>query len=152
MSPSKSKEIVNSLLDQKIVDISGQFPVYSPEDYMDLANALFHAGVFRIPIVGIKTVDQIASLALFSSGIQEHRELAKLSKIDLGQIVYTASLEGYPFSDFDPFYAYLKITLSNNEAYQRMGRGSDYFSAQLSQEGIDELSRIFGKIGVLVNV
>lgn len=151
MPSSRSKELTSNLLSQQIVDISREFPATSPEEYMDLANALFHAGVFRIPIVGIRTVDQITSLALISSGVQEHRELAKLSKLDISQIVYTASLEGYPFSDFDPFYAYLKLNLTNHLAYQRMGRGSDYFPAQLSQEGVDELSRIFKNIGTLIN-
>lgn len=152
MPSQRSKELAKNLLSQKIVDISEGFPVMTPDDYMDLANVLFHAGVFRIPIIGLKTVEQITSLALISNEVQEHRELAKLGQLDKSKILYTASLEGYPFSDFDPFYAYLKIVLSNDEVYQRVGRGSDYFSPPLSDLGIRELSRIFAKIGVLTNV
>ncbi|MCL4208204.1 hypothetical protein KJZ63_01045 [Patescibacteria group bacterium] len=147
-----SKELAKNLLDQRIIDISDGFPVVTPEDYMDLASVLFHAGVFRVPIVGFKTVEQITTLALVSTEIQEHRELAKIAQLDKTKILFTASLEGYPFSDFDPFYAYLKIILSKGEVYQRVGRGSDYFSPPLSGVGVGELSRIFAKIGTLMNV
>lgn len=153
MAKPWAKELAQTLVGQKIVDISSRYPATDAEAYLELALALFQAGVFRIPIIGIKEVERLATYALFSNGIQEHHQLAQLAGFKKEDMAYTASLEGYPFSDFDPFYAYLEVTADDGKtAYQRLGRGSDYFPAQLSQIGIDELIKIFAKIGTLKNV
>lgn len=153
MAKPWAKELAQTLIEQKVVDISSQYPVVDARAYLELALALFQAGVFRIPIIGIKEVERLATYALFSNGVQEHHQLAILAGFKKEEMVYTASLEGYPFSDFDPFYAYLEVAAPNEaKVYQRLGRGSDYFPAQLSQIGIDELARIFTMIGTLKNV
>ena len=144
-----SKELAKSLLEQRVIDISQSFPVANGDEYLELALELFKAGVYRIPIIGTKVGSSITSLILVSNDIQEHAQLGREIALDPNQIAYTASIEGYPFNDTDPFLFYLKILSTNDLAYQRIGRGSDFYPQSLSQLGIKELSRIFVNIGVL---
>jgi hypothetical protein len=143
-----SEKLARKLIEQRVVDITDQFPVSDGDEYIKLALDLFYAGVYRIPIIGTKVGSNIVSLMLVSADIQEHAQLGKEIKLDQPQIAYTASIEGFPFNDTDPFLFYLQILTENEDRYQRFGEGSDFYSPSLNSQGLDELSRIFAHLGV----
>ena len=144
-----SKEVAESMLKQRVIDITKTFPAQDGDKYLELAWNLFRAGVYRIPIIGIKDGSSITTLMLVSNKIQEHAQLGQEIGINPSGISYTASIEGLPSDDPDPSLFYLKIISTKNEAYQRFGTGSDFYSPPLTGEGIKELSRIFINIGVI---
>ncbi|MDH5533599.1 MAG: hypothetical protein OEX81_04190 [Candidatus Pacebacteria bacterium] len=146
-----AKELPDSLLKQRVIDISEGFPVNNGDEYLKLAWSLFKAGVYRIPIIGVKIGSNVTTLMLISNVVQEHAQLGKEIDLDPKKIVYTASLEGYPFNDRDPFFFYLTILSSKDNAYQRVGTGSDYYAPALTGQGIELLSKIFTKVGLFEN-
>jgi len=143
------KELANSLIDQRVIDISKGFPVADGDEYLQLALDLFKLGVHRIPIIGVRAESSIVTLMLISTDVQEHAQLGEEIDLDPSHIAY---LEGYPFNDVDLFLFYLKILTTQREAYQRVGQGSDFYAPPLRREGIKELSSIFANIAVFHNL
>jgi len=140
------------LIDDRIINITEGYPVDSGDDYIKLSLDLFRAGVYRIPIIGTKVGSNIITLMLISTDIQEHAQLGKEIELNPSDIVYTSSIEGLPSNDIDPFAFYLHILASNEDIHQRFGRGSDYYSPSLNNEGLKELTRIFAHIGSFARV
>lgn len=142
------EKLASRLIDERIINISETFPAVNGDQYLELAFALFKAGIYRMPIIGTSIGSSTVSLMLVSNDIQEHAQLGKEADIDPEQIVYTSSIEGLPTKNPDPFLFYLKVLTSGQDTYQRIGRGSDHYSPSLNKDGMKELTRILAQVGV----
>jgi len=151
-------EKVSKLIRLGVVDISDGFPAQDGDEYFQLLIALLRAGVSRMPIIGFKSgsdLTTLTTLMLVSNQVQEHKQLVGQAGIAEPAIAYTTSIEGIPssYTNYTNVYAYyLKIIAEEQERYQKIGPGSDYYRQSLNNQGIAELTRIFQEIGVLSRV